>query len=261
MAGRPTRALFRRKGHFVFVGTAGTALYFTTPFFEEKQTERQVRCCASNSGRHWTMDTASGAQKDVQRPRRSVALPTFRNSWIYNLVAGISDSSSQFWRRIIVNLPDLLFGVATSDHQAEAYDGDFPDFRRHANVRLVLLFLIPTPKGRRGLSCERIADLRRSVISQGNWLVMYADRSPAARSASSHQLHIHNPLTIIEKGCSLCRLVSSTDSLLTTLRSWRSHDESFRRRACRSSRSFPSLKSVSSMVPQIGDRHHRERLH
>jgi beta-glucosidase/6-phospho-beta-glucosidase/beta-galactosidase len=59
----------------------------------------------------------------------SVALPTFQNSWIYNFVAGISDSSSQFWRRIIVNLPDLLFGVATSDHQAEAYDGDFPDFR------------------------------------------------------------------------------------------------------------------------------------
>jgi hypothetical protein len=28
-----------------------------------------------------------------------------------------------------VNLPDLLFGVATSDHQAEAYDGNLPDFR------------------------------------------------------------------------------------------------------------------------------------
>ena len=27
------------------------------------------------------------------------------------------------------NLPDLLFGVATSDHQAEAYDDRFPDFR------------------------------------------------------------------------------------------------------------------------------------
>src|SRR5690349_9989152 len=29
----------------------------------------------------------------------------------------------------MLNLPDLLFGVATSDHQAEAYDDRFPDFR------------------------------------------------------------------------------------------------------------------------------------
>jgi beta-glucosidase/6-phospho-beta-glucosidase/beta-galactosidase len=28
-----------------------------------------------------------------------------------------------------VKLPELLFGVATSDHQAEAYNADFPDFR------------------------------------------------------------------------------------------------------------------------------------
>jgi len=28
-----------------------------------------------------------------------------------------------------VKLPDLLFGVATSDHQAEAYDPQRPDFR------------------------------------------------------------------------------------------------------------------------------------
>ena len=33
--------------------------------------------------------------------------------------------------RLIVKLPDLLFGVATSDHQAEAYEPEYADFRDH----------------------------------------------------------------------------------------------------------------------------------
>ena len=33
--------------------------------------------------------------------------------------------------RVRVRLPALWFGVATSDHQAEAYEPDHPDFRDH----------------------------------------------------------------------------------------------------------------------------------
>jgi beta-glucosidase/6-phospho-beta-glucosidase/beta-galactosidase len=42
-----------------------------------------------------------------------------------------SKSYGEPFVRLLVKLPDLLFGVATSDHQAEAYEPEYADFRDH----------------------------------------------------------------------------------------------------------------------------------
>jgi hypothetical protein len=58
--------------------------------------------------------------------------------------------------RLLVKLPDLLFGVATSDHQAEAYDPNYADFRDQWESTKIRLRVVEQPIS--GIVMRKILD-------------------------------------------------------------------------------------------------------